>query len=128
MRNLLTRKINGSHDDEGSALVAAIGVSIVGFMLSIVIIGVAIVSARDSGRDRVRTIEVHAAESVLDKAILALETSAPCSFSPETVGGGATAIDVDVLVEYFDEAGAPLTTCAGGVIVGTPAKALVSAT
>ncbi len=128
MSGFLARLRISSRSDEGSALVAAIGVAMIGFMLSVVVVGVAIATARDSGRDRVRTIEIHAAESVLDEAILGLEEGSPCTFSPEVVGGGATSIDVAVDVDYFDDAGSPLTTCAGGQIVGTPAKAILTAT
>jgi hypothetical protein len=113
--------------DKGSALVAAIGVAIIGLMLSLVVVSVSIVATRDAGRDRVRTVEIHAAESVLDTTVLSLETGAPCTVDPIVVGGGTTAVNVDVTIEYTDASKNPLTSCASGQIVGTPARAVVTA-
>ncbi len=80
--------------DDGVALVAAMGVALIGIMFSIVVVTVAIMVTRDSARDRVRTAEIHAAESQLDTSILAL-TTVPRARSPtRPIGQGNNAVSV----------------------------------
>lgn len=114
--------------DRGSALVAAMGVALIGAAFCTIVVAVAIGVTNDSARDRVRTIEVHAAESVLDSTLYALETSAPCTVADTVIGSGTTAVTVHTTISYFDASNLPLTTCTAGKIVGSPTKATVSAT
>jgi hypothetical protein len=103
------------------------GVALIGSAFCAIVVAVAIGVTNDSARDRVRTIEVHAAESVLDTTLYSLETSAPCTVADTVVGSGTTAVNVHATINYFDASG-PLTACAAGKIVGTPTKATVSMT
>jgi len=115
-------------DDEGSALVAAVGVAMIGAALCLIVVAQSISVTRDAGRDAVRTSEVHAAEAVVDTLIERLNVSNPCpTVTFNNVAQGSVAVNVVATISYADAAG-PLTTCTGGVIVGTPTRATISAT
>ncbi|PKQ26165.1 MAG: hypothetical protein CVT64_06800 [Actinobacteria bacterium HGW-Actinobacteria-4] len=114
------------HRDDGSALVAAVAVSLIGLALTTVVVSQVISLANDTARDRLRTSEVHAAESGLDLALQELESSLPCSassYSPMTVGDSNSSSIVNVSIAYFDADDVELTGCAGGVIQGSPVTA-----
>lgn len=125
--NTVQRKLSRVPRDRGSALVAAMGVALIGSAFCAIVVAVAIGVTNDSARDRVRTIEVHAAESVLDATLSALETTQPCTVADSVIGSGTTAITVHTTIEYANASG-PLTACSAGKIVGTPTKATVSST
>lgn len=112
--------------DEGSALVAAIGVAVVGIALSTLVVSQAIMVMNDAARDRVRTIEIHAAEAGLDSSLKFLEAETPCT-GVMAVGESPNAVDVNVVFKYFDAGGATLT-CTDGTLSGVPAKATVTST
>lgn len=117
--------------DAGAALVAAIAVSFIGFVLATLALTRAIQVARNSGKDTVRTAEVHSAEAALDSALFELESGNPCpgpSFSPVVIGTGSQAVNVDITISYSDADGNAMTDCGvDGFIVGTPTLATVSA-
>ena len=117
------------HDDRGVALVMAMGVALIGISVAAIVVTQVIVASNDSGRDRVRTTEVHSAEAAVDATMAELETAAPCpgpSFSPLTYGSGSQATEVTVVIDYYNDSG-PLT-CSGGTLSGVPNKAVVTAT
>lgn len=118
-----------SPDDSGVALVMAMGVALMGIMVAGVVVTMTITAANDSGRDRVRTAEVHSAEGAVDTTMAILQTSTPCpgpAFSGATYGSGSSATTVAVSIEY-SKAGVPLT-CSSGVLSGIPSKAVITAT
>lgn len=108
-----------SDRDRGSALVAAFAVALIGIGLATLLVTQAIIVARDSGRDSVRTIEIHAAEAGIDAAMLELESSSPCSnsgplevaWNPLVIGKGTDAVTVEVSITYKDQYDAFLTSC-----------------
>ena len=119
--------------DSGSALVSAVAVAIIGIALTTVVVTQAIIVTQDAARDRLRTAEIHSAEGALDASLNELETTLPCgtpsspSFSPITVGSGASAVEVSVVIEYFDASG-PLTDCTvTGTLADVPSRAVVTA-
>lgn len=115
--------------DRGSALVSAVAVAIIGMAISAIVVTQAVMVTNDSARDRVRTIEVHSAESGLDSVMSELATTSPCpgpAWSPLVTGSGTTATEVTVEIEYSDTAG-PLT-CTAGVLSGTPTSAVITST
>lgn len=118
-------------DDEGVALVAAMGVALVGIAVAAVVITQTIVAVNDSGRDRLRTTEVHAAEAAIDATMAELEYSAPCdapSFSPITLNDGQQATDVTVSILYYNDDSADPIGCTAGVLDALPNRATVTAT
>jgi len=122
------------HDDRGVALVLAMGVALIGISVAAIVVTQVIVASNDSGRDRVRTTEVHSAEGAVDATMAELETAAPCpgpSFSPLTYGNGSQATQVTVVIDYSNDSG-PLTCSdasgSTGTLSGVPNKAVVTAT
>jgi len=124
--NAITRTLTRGKRDEGSALIAALGVAMIGIVFSVMAVSIAIQATQDSGRDRTRTTEIHAAESALDTAIMSLQDGAPCTIADSVVGGGANSVDVHTTIEYFDEDHYPLTDCVDGQITGTPTEAVIT--
>lgn len=117
-----------TNDDEGSALVAAVGVAMIGAALCLIVVAQSISVTRDAGRDAVRTSEVHAAEAVVDTLIERLSVSNPCpTVTFNNVAQGTVKVNVVATITYANAAG-PLPTCTGGVIAGTPTRATISAT
>ena len=119
-----------SRGDTGSALVAAVAVSIIGMMLATVVVAQAIVVSKDTGTDRVRTVEVHGAEGAIDVMYSTLETTTPCSWPTTGTQVVNTAPDnatVSATITYWSATGASVP-CALGVLTGTPAKAVITAT
>ncbi len=119
-----------TRDDAGIALVTVLGMAILGTTIALVVVTMSIMVAQDSGRDRTRTIEVHAAEAALDATMAELEIASPCdapSFSPATYSDGADETVVTVSIEYKDDAG-NVVGCTAGALDGTPASAVVTAT
>lgn len=117
-----------SRDDSGSALMMAIGVALLGVALATIVVAQAVTVSRDSGRDRIRTIEVHAAEAVLDATMLAMETGSPCSSTDQVIGSGATAVSIDVDIAYFDEDGDSVSCTDAATGVARSAEVSVAAT
>ena len=116
--------------DSGIALVMAMGIALIGISLAVVVVTAVVVAANDSGRDRVRTVEVHSAEAAIDATMAELQAGVPCpapSFDGLTYGSGAQATTVNVTIDYYDETGSAVG-CASGVAASTPAKAIVTAT
>lgn len=116
--------------EDGSALVAAIGVAFVGIALASIVVTTTIIAANDSGRDRTRTTEVHTAEGVVDSVFAELETSTPCQW-PATgardSGSFPSATSAVATIAYFDANNVELT-CAAGVVSGDPVLAVVTGT
>lgn len=131
----MTRFLHRELGDRGSAMVAALAVALIGIALATVVMSQAIIVTRDSGRDAIRTAEIHGAEAGLDATLQALEGGYPCpgptfidsASNSTTIGSGADAVTVTVEIEYKDDAGA-LTTCVAGQILGVPTSAKVKAT
>ena len=116
-------------DDSGVALVMAMGVALLGIIVASVVVTMTITAANDSGRDRVRTTEVHSAEAAVDTTMAILQTTTPCpgpGFSGLTYGSGSNATTVVVEVKYLE--GATELTCSSGVLSGVPTKAVIRAT
>mgnify|MGYP005816436933 CR=1 FL=1 len=72
MQSQLWRRLRRD-GDQGSTLVAAVGVMAICLALGTIVVTQAIVTARNSGKDRVRTIAVHGAEGAVDSMYQALE-------------------------------------------------------
>ena len=129
-RFFITRR----QDDSGVALVMAMGVALLGIMVAGIVITMTIIAANDSGRDRVRTAEVHTAEAAVDTTMAILETTTPCpgpAFSGITYGSGPEASTVAVTIEYTKENALGATvdlTCIGGLLSDVPSKAVITAT
>ena len=119
-------------NDAGVALVAAVAVAVIGVAISLIVVSLAISVTRDTARDRLRTLEVHSAESGLDTAMAQLATTSPCpspSWSPATSGSGATATKVTVTIKYFNAAYPDITNpipCNSGVLAEVPTSALIT--
>ena len=123
----LRKVIHG--DDRGVALAMAMGVALIGITVAAVVVTQVIVASNDSGRDRLRTTEVHSAEGAVDATMAELELAAPCpgpSFSPLTYGSGKQATTVTVAIDYYNASGK--LTCSSGTLSGVPNKAIVTAT
>ena len=87
-------------DDDGVAIVAAVGVAVVGVMLATLVVAQVIIVTQDTGRDRIRTTEIHSAEGVLDAAVYDLTRQLSCDWPDTVVGSGVTATNVGTTVEY----------------------------
>ncbi|WP_062078877.1 hypothetical protein [Demequina globuliformis] len=117
--------------DDGVALVAAMGVALVGIAVAAVVITQTIVAVNDSGRDRLRTTEIHAAEAAIDATMAELEYESPCgapSFSPLTLNADTQATEVTVQIEYYNDDSASPISCSGGNLTALPNRATVTAT
>lgn len=124
-----------SHEDRGVALVMAMGVALIGISVAAIVITLVIVAANDSGRDRLRTTEVHSAEGAVDATMAELEMAAPCpgpSFnplgSPLRYGSGSQATDVTVVIDYYNDSSPDPLPCDDGKLEGVPNRAVVTAT
>lgn len=131
MKALLRRQARRTAGDQGSTLVAAVAIAAICLALGSVVLAQAIVVSRDSGRDRVRTIEVHGAEGAVDTMYAALETSTPCTWPSSgytVVNTAADEVGVSVNISYLDSTN-KLLTCANGVVTGgTPTQAVITST
>lgn len=113
--------------DTGSAIVAAVAVAFIALSLGVLIITVAISTAQDSGKDRQRTSQVHAAEAGVDQVYYDLQTGqTPCTLPRFEVGSAPDVTYVDARVDYYGPSN-DLLTCAAGVLSGAPAKAVITA-
>jgi Tfp pilus assembly protein PilX len=87
--------------------------------LSVVVVGVAITTNQESGRDRQRTVTINAAEGGVDAVYAAVQssgTSLPCRWPASGTSAVNAAPDQATsyaTVGYFDAVGAPLTCTAG---------------
>ncbi|WP_291382155.1 hypothetical protein [Demequina sp.] len=131
-RFFITRR----QDDSGVALVMAMGVALLGIMVAGVVVSMTIIAANDSGRDRVRTAEIHSAEAAVDTTMAILQgPTTPCpgpAFSGLTYGSGPEASTVVVTIDYskVDAAGVVtnLTCDSSDVLSDVPSLAVISAT
>lgn len=124
-RFFITRR----QDDSGVALVMAMGVALLGIMVAGVVVTMTIIAANDSGRDRVRTAEVHSAEAAVDTTMAILQTTTPCpspAFSGTTYGSGPEATTVAVTIDYYKDA--TQLTCSSGLLSDVPSRAVITAT
>ncbi len=119
---------NAARGDSGVALVMAMGIALIGMTVAIIVVTAVVMASNDSGRDRVRTVEVHSAEAAIDATMAELQTGVPCtpSFSPASYGSGVTKTTVTVDIEYYDDDGA--VTCTGTTASSTPTRAVITAT
>ncbi|MDN4474493.1 hypothetical protein QQX09_01335 [Demequina sp. SYSU T00192] len=119
---------NAMRGDSGVALVMAMGIALIGMTVAIIVVTAVVMASNDSGRDRVRTVEVHSAEAAIDATMAELQTGVPCapSFSPASYGTGVTKTTVTVDIDYYDDSGA--ITCTGAVAPSTPTRAVITAT
>jgi hypothetical protein len=118
-------------DDRGSTLIAAVAVMALGLALGTVVLAQAIETARDSGRDRVRTIEVHGAEGAVDTMLQSLENSTPCTWPAsgyDVVNTVSDKVGVSVKIDYYTATNVKLACTSGVVTGGTPAQAVVTST
>src|SRR5690625_2288950 len=101
--------------ERGAAIVAAIGVMIICMSLGVLVISQTIAAQRDSGRNRARTIEIHAAEASVDTLYAQLQqgnfvcnwkTTADDRLGPDEIG-------VDAKIVYWSKDGTkfPETAC-----------------
>jgi hypothetical protein len=109
--------------DDGSALVVALAVAVIGIGLATVVASQAIIVMHDASRDRVRTVEIHSAESALDGTFKVLETGTPCQ-TTIAVGTGSQAVNVAVDIAYYSSTAE--LTCTAGTLSGKPVKAVVT--
>lgn len=114
------------HDDDGMTLLVAIMVMGVTMALVATVIGVAITTGNQSGRDRQRTAAINAAEAATDASYAAIQSSGlnlPCEWpaggTPASAGAAPDAVTSVSTIEYFAADGTPMP-CTGGVLVTTP--------
>lgn len=113
------------HNEEGSLLVVAILVASVALSLGLLVTSQAIITSGDSGRDRQRTGQVHAAEAGVDSAYYQLQLGGvPCALPVVNIGDRPDMTEVRTTVAYYNAGG--LLPCVGGVASGTPTKAVIS--
>ena len=110
MRKLFVSRLGlarSEGEQRGAAIVAAIGVTLICISLGALVISQAVLSQRDSGRNRARTVEIHAAEAGVDSLYERLqkgdfvcrwETTEADALGPDAVGAQAE-------IEYWDGAG-----------------------
>ena len=105
----------------GAAMVAAIGVMIICIALGALVISQTIATQRDSGRNRARTIEIHAAEASVDTLYAQLQQgNFVCNW--ETTAGdrlGPDEVGVEAKITYWNKEGTrfPEDHCpAGGTL------------
>ncbi len=122
----------GRRDDQGIAVVAAIGVAFILMMILTIVVAVTVTTTNNSGRDRLRTASIHSAEGALDSAMAEMERSVPCGapdWSPLTVGHGAQETVVTVAIKYFtDETFGTEVLCSGGALAGEAKYATITST
>ncbi|MFZ5871146.1 MAG: hypothetical protein ACOYXW_11545 [Actinomycetota bacterium] len=112
------------HDgDDGITLVVAIMVMGVAMALVATVIGVAITTGNQSGRDRQRTAAVNAAEAAVDASYATIQSSGlnlPCQWpaggTPVNAGTTPDTVTSVSSIEYFAADGSPMP-CTGGVLV-----------
>lgn len=125
---MIRTRITQGRDDSGVALVAAMGVALIGMLVASIVIAQTIVAASDSGRDRLRTTEIHSAEGAIDATMALLEIESPCTIDPRDVGAGAQATDVTVEITYYNDESSDPLACTGSAPAGLPTRATVRAT
>jgi hypothetical protein len=113
-------------DEDGSALLLALGVTAVALSLGLTVATTSVVAIQSSGADRQRASLTAAAESGIDFAhaqLAASTTSWPCT-SPQAlpVGNGSDLSTVTVTLQYRTSGGSA-TTC-----TGSPASVEVTST
>lgn len=130
MLTRLRHRIGAQEPEEGSALVAAVGVALVGVVLAAVVVANAVAVTNDSGQDRARTSEVHSAEGGVDAVYAELEEGTPCTWpaaGTHASGSAPSATAVRATVQYFDKNGVALT-CTNGAVAGDAAQAVITST
>lgn len=97
----------GPREDHGITLVVAIMVMGVAITLTILVITVAITTANQSGRDRQRTVAIHAAEAGVDAAYAAIQSSGttlPCAWpatGTSSVSSAPDQVTTRATINYF---------------------------
>jgi len=126
---MIRTRLTRSQSDEGVALVAAMGVALIGILVASLVIAQTITASNDSGRDRLRTTEIHSAEAAIDATMARLETESPCTIDSLDFGNGTQATDVTIDIQYFNDAStAPIACPVGGTPAASPNRATVRAT
>lgn len=126
---MIRTRISQANEDSGVALVAAMGVALIGMTVASLVIAQTIMASNDSGRDRLRTVEIHTAEAAIDATMARLETSAPCTIDDEEFGTGTQGTHIEVEIIYYAEAAPTVPVgCTGGKLDATPNRAVVRAT
>lgn len=126
---MIRTRLARSHGDDGVALVAAMGVALIGILVASLVIAQTITASNDSGRDRLRTTEIHSAEAAIDATMAQLETESPCTIDPQNFGNGTQATDVTIDIQYFNDASTtPIACPVGGTPAASPNRATVRAT
>lgn len=117
--------------DRGNTLVIAMAVMGVTTTLGVLVVSQAIVTTKDTGRDRARMVQVHGAEGAVDAMYAALETSTPCQWpatGQEVVNTAPDQTGVAVTIKYYDKNNVQLTCNSGTVTGGTASQALITST
>lgn len=118
--------------DTGSSLVLSVMAGAFALSLTLVVTTTVIVTQRDSGVDRQRSVAVSAAEAGIDAVYAALQSSGatlpcrwPTSGSLDAMGTDAT--QVVATITYYRADGSQIT-CSGGTISEQPFKADITST
>jgi len=124
MRKLVAGRIavmRREGEEHGAALVAAIGVMIIALSLGALVISQAIISQRDSGRNRARTVEIHTAEAGVDSLYEQLQRgNFVCEWTTTSSDAlGPDAIGAEAKIEYWDADGNELP-CSGALLAHDP--------
>lgn len=118
--------------DDGVALFAALLVVAISSSLILVIVGYAVSSARDSARDRGRSVAVATVEGVVDATYAALQTgdplNLPCSVVPSGVlASGPDGSSAQAAIRYLTADGTSLSSGSACLPAGYAAKDVAGA-
>jgi Tfp pilus assembly protein PilX len=126
------RRSSRRHPDAGMSLVLTVMTGAFALALTLTVVTSVIVTTRDSGLDRQRSVAVSAAEAGIDAAYAALQSSGatlpcrwPASGSLNAMGTDAT--QVVATITYFRADGSPIT-CTGGTVSEQPFTAEIVST
>ena len=112
-------------DDEGSLLVVAVLVAFVCLSLGLLVTSQAITTSGDSGRDRQRTGQVHAAEGGVDAAYHRLQQGAlPCALPTVSIGTQPDTTQVTTTIAYSTASGP--VACPVGPGDPAPTRAVIT--
>lgn len=120
--------------DAGNTLIVAVMVGFIAMALSATAIAVVVGTSRDSGRDRQRTSQVHAAEAGIDNAYYLLQAGQlPCTTDTRLqltdLGDSPDDTVVDTSIRYFDADGSPFDPSLCPLPAGAvPSSAVITAT
>lgn len=103
--------------DDGIALVVTMMVMIVAASLVILVVGVAVTTGKQSGRDRQRTVAINAAEAAVDASYAILQSSGttlPCAWPASGTSSMSSSPDngtARATITYYKSDGTPLGHC-----------------